>query len=798
MIDRFLHDIRFALRTLARAPAFTAAVVITIALGVGATTSLFTVVDAILLQPLPFPASDRVYRLCETNASIGGHCGASPLNVADWARASRTLESAGVARTEPMIGQSADEKFSLRGAIASPGFFRVLRLEPALGRLIEDRDMPRGSNQVAVVSHAFWQTRLGGDRRVLGQSIVLDGKTFTIVGVLGPDAYFPDSYLQRAEVWKPLTASLDNVENRNWRGFVAIGRLSAGATAKSLGAELTTIRTQLERAYPEANANWGLRLVGIRESVVGEVRARLWIFLGVTALVLLIVCANVASLLLVRASRRTGEFAVRASLGAGRARLVQQLVTESLVLSLVGGGLGLLIASWATSLFVGLAPPAIPRLAEVGIDIRIVLFAFLLSAVTAVLFGTVPARQAAKTDLNRLLKGARAASAGDGRVRAALVVVEVALALMLLVAAGLLTRSFARLLAWDPGFDREGLVTVWMLPSQQAGSPVALMQRVRDEIASVPGVRGAGLTSAGPLFGGGPETGTLAIEGRAPFAPGNAPTIEFFDADPHYFATLGVRLLGGRGFTAEDRDGAPDVAVVNETFARRFFNGRDALGQRVTVAEHLAEIVGIVSDVRPLEPDRAVAPQIYWPIQQYRRGAAYLLIRTAPGATGIEKLVRARTASVSPDIQLTPMLSLDELFAKNIVSPRFNMLLVAAFALVAVLLAAVGVYGVMAYSVASRTREMGVHVALGATPGRLVATVLGQGMRLAGAGLVVGSLGALATGRLLSALLYGLPARDPVTLAGSVVGFALVALAACWLPARAASRADPVVALRAE
>jgi putative ABC transport system permease protein len=800
LADDVVQDIRYALRTLARTPSFTAAVVATVALAVGATSAMFAVVDAIVLRPLPFPDSARALMLCETNASIGDHCGASPANVADWATASRALDSAGVGRGEPFIGRDATGSYQVRGGIASPGFFRVLRLRPAMGRLLEAGDMARGANHVALVSHAFWEQRLGSDPGIVGRPIVLDGEAFTVVGVLPRDGYIPLAHLAEAEVWKPLTASVDNVDNRGWRGFTALGRLADGATLESLAGELQTVRAQLAAAYPTENKDWGLRIVALRTAVVGDVSGTLWTFLGVVGFVLLIACANVASLLLVRASGRDSEFALRASLGAGRRRLVQQLVTESLVLSLLGAAIGLLLAVAATRVFVALAPASIPRLDEVSIDGRVVAFTFALSVLVAGIFGSAPARQAWRAALSGALQGHRTVAGTAGRMRSTLVVAELALALMLLIGAGLVTRSFARLLAWDPGFDRTGLVTTWMLPPRDAdpGSPtVSLMERVREEIAAVPGVRAAALGSAGPLFGGA-ETGGVAIAGRPAFAPSAMPTVQWFNVSANYFDALGVRLLRGRRFTAADTAKAPAVALINETLARRFFAGEDPIGQRVTVNDHPAEVVGVVADVRPLRPDEPTPPQIYWPNDQFRRGAAYILVRTAPGVTGIEQAIRARVVSVNPGIQLSSFVSIDERLSRNLVSPRFNMALIASFALVAVLLAIVGVYGVIAYSVAGRVREFGVRMALGATPHRLMSSVMSAGARLVGIGIALGVAGALAVGRLISSLLYGLPPTDWLALASAIAVFSIVAAAACWLPARRASRIDPVAALRAD
>lgn len=566
-MQSLLLDLRFAVRTLRKAPSFTAAVIVTMALGIGATTSMFTVVNSIVLRPLPFPDSDRVVSLCETSPPVRDWCVASPSNVADWADASPTLESAGVARTESFIAQSEGESTGVYGGIASPGFFRVLRIRPALGRLLEDRDMSRGANTVAIVSHAFWRRTLGGASTAIGRNIALDGRAFTVIGVLPADAYIPE--FGTVDVWKPLTASIDDVDNRNWRGFTALGRLAPGATLSSLGAELDVIRGRLAAAYPESNRGWGIRVVDLREQTVGPTRPTLWIFLGATAFVLL-------------------------------------------------------IASWTTSAFVGMAPSGIPRLDEVTIDGRVALFTVLLSVATAALFGLAPARQASKMDLVMTLKGRRHGGPRETRLRSSLVVVEMALALVLLVGAGLLTRTFGRLLQWDPGFARDGLVTSWML-APSSGYPtgaaaVRVLELARDAVATVPGLQSVALGSAGPLFGG-VETDALSIEGRTDVDPSEAPPVNWFDVSPEYFDALGISIVKGRGITPADVSGAPNVAVINQTLAKRFFPGMDPVGQRVTVTQHASEIVGVVADVTPYRPDRPTAPEIYWPIRQLRSRA---------------------------------------------------------------------------------------------------------------------------------------------------------------------------------
>ncbi|MGE5433905.1 MAG: ABC transporter permease, partial [Candidatus Doudnabacteria bacterium] len=432
------------------------------------------------------------------------------------------------------------------------------------------------------------------------------------------------------------------------------------------------------------------------------------------------------------------------------------------------------------------------------VDGRVALFAVLVSVVAALIFGLAPAVHAARANLNDTLKGMRTTGRVPSRLRPAFVVVQLSLALMLLFGAGLLARGFARLLDWRPGFDRTNLATAWMSPAANGTrNAVAEMERIRDEVAALPGIRSAALCSAGPLFGG-EETGGLAIEGRPAFAPQDMPTVQWFDVGPHYFETLGVRLLRGRGFSKSDAAGAPHVGIINQSLARRFFPGENPIGRQVTVNDHPSEIVGVVADVRPLQPDRPTPPQIYWPIQQYPRLGATLLLRVTPGATNVEKTVRDRIAAVNPRVQLSALTSIDERLEKQLVRPRFNVLLIAGFALIAVLLAVVGVYGVIAHGVASRSRELAVRVALGATPRALVASVVGQGLRLAAIGIAAGCAGALAVGQLLKSLLYGLPARDALTLAGAAALLAIAAAAACWLPARRASRVDPISALRAQ
>ncbi|MFQ5744726.1 MAG: FtsX-like permease family protein, partial [Acidobacteriota bacterium] len=540
---------------------------------------------------------------------------------------------------------------------------------------------------------------------------------------------------------------------------------------------------------------------GLRAHIVGPFRARLQVFLGAVGFVLLIGCANVANLLLVRATGRRREFAVRVSLGAGRLRLLRQLLTESLLLAAMGGALGLLLALWATRAFLSLAPAGIPRLEEVGIDGRVLGFALLLSAITALLFGLAPALRATTADVNQALKGGRHAGRSSGGIHRLLVVGELALAFMLLVGAGLLTRSFSTFLQWQPGFDRENLTTTWLLSSpgkyERGDQVVALHARAAEAVAALPDVVSVGMASAGPLFGG-IETDEFVIADHPAEASDNPPVARWFDIDARYFPTLGLSIVRGRNFTDADTRGSVPVAIINEAMARRYWRGENPLEHRVTMHDRTMEIVGVVHDILPLRPDAVVEPQIYWPDKQSPRWGNYLVIRTRSDASSIVHAARERMLQEVPDLQISTFRTMQELVGRRLVSPRFNMLLVVIFAAVAVVLAAVGTYGVIAYSIASRTQEIGIRMALGARPWGVTFSVVRHGMTLALIGLGLGFLGALGLSRVIASLLYGLPPDDPATFAAVGGIFMAVALLACYLPARRAARLDPMSALHTE
>ncbi len=796
-----IQDLRYAIRGLVRSRGFTLVAIFTLALGIGANTAIFSVVDGILLRPLPLSESERLVALCEINPAIAAFCIGSPPNVEDWDEQAQAIEDFGLGRQWPFTIRGDDGVEGVSGGIATPGMFNVLRLKPALGRLLQSHDLEPGYNHVAVLSHAMWQTRFGSDPSVVGQPIILDGENYEIVGVLAAGSDVPR--LEDVELWAPLHFHPREERRRAWRGFLVYGRLAAEATLEGAREEMNVIAGRLGETYPETNEGWGVSVVPLRDRIVGSVRPTLLIFLGAVGFVLLIGCANVANLLLVRGASRRRELAVRSALGAGRLRLVRLLLLEALVLSVLGGVAGVLLSVVAVNAFVSLAPAGIPRLDEVAVDSRILIFALLLSVATTVVFGLLPSLQATTVDLNQALKEGVSRAAGRSRVgvRGILVVSEVALALMLLVGAGLLTRSFAGLLDWDPGFDRENLLTVWLLtnsPRFESGEQVvALHSQAAEEVASLPSVVSVGKTSAGPLFGG-RETDEFIVGGRPVPEPGERPVARWYDVGPNYFSTLGVPLLVGRFFTTDDVREAPQVAIINRALADRYWPDEDPLGGQLTIYHRTMTIVGVVGNVASFRADEPVSPEVYWPQMQSPRLATFLLIRTTNDPSTIIRPIRDRLRGLDPDMRVAGFTTMEGHIGRQLVRPRFNMLLVAIFASVALVLASIGIYGVVSYSVAMRTREMGIRMALGACGLDIVKSVVGRGMVPAVIGIGIGLAGAYGVTRLLTSMLVGVEPTDPMTFFTVAALLALVAVVACYVPANRATRVEASATLREE
>ncbi len=793
-----LADLKYALRSLIRTPGLTVAVVLTLALGLGANTAIFSVVRAVVLRPLPFPEPDRLMAICETGESVAGYCVASPPNAMDWSRQSRSFETLGIGRTWPFTLRGPAGTEGVQGGMVTPGFLRAFRLEPLLGRLLEAEDF---GQRVTVLGHGLWQSSFAGDPGVVGQALTLDEESYTIVGVLPPVIRIPD--LERARLWVLPPFDPADEEHRGWRGFMAVGRLQDGATAQQARAEMSAIAARLAQRHPQANEGWGVKVAPLRLEWVAGVRSTLWIFLGAVAFVLLIGCANVANLLLARSVGRQRELAVRSSLGATRGRLVGLLLAESLLLATAGGLLGTLIAEWAVAAFVALAPSGIPRLDQVSIDGTVFAFALLLALVTSVLCGLVPALRAGRIDLNDALRAGRKASSQRSvlGIRGALVVGEVALAFVLLIGAGLLTRSFASAASWDGGFDHQRLLTLWLYGSQgkypEDRQITELYQRAVEELEALPGVVSVGTASSGPLFGW-REPGELATTGGAD----ETWVANWYDVGPRYFQTLGVRLLAGRHFTTADQPGAPRVALVNATMAGRLWPGESAIGKRVSLVEGEAgapmEVVGVVADVATLAPGGVVEPEIYWPNLQRPRLATFMILRTSTDPAGLVEPVRNRLLELDPELNLGSFATYDQLIGDRLVRPRFHMLLLGCFAAVALALAVGGTYGVIAYGVSSRRFEIGLRMAVGAERRDILRLVVGQGLRLVLIGVAAGLAGALALTRILASMLYGVTATDPATFLAITALLTAAALLASLLPARRAAGVDPALAMRCD
>jgi putative ABC transport system permease protein len=803
-MDTLLHDLRYALRTLRRNPGFTLTAVLTLGIGIGANTAIFTTVNAVLFRPLPFEVPDRLVMVWSQHPQIG-HESASLPDFLDWRAQSRSFASLSAFANTRYTLTGAGEPEVLRGAIATADFFRTLGVAPLRGRGFATGEDTRAAARVAVVGEGLWRRRFGGDPALVGRTIQLNGRGYTVVGVAPASARIE----RPVDVWTPLVA--DTTMGRRDDFLQVIGRLRPGATAAGAREELATVARRLAERYPETNTGWSVDVAPLRDAMVGPVRTALFLFMAAVGLVLLIAAANVANLLLARAAAREHEVVIRTALGASRRRLMRQLLTESVLLALLGGGLGLLLAVWGVQALSALGSETLPRAQEMGVDGRVLAFALALSVATGLLFGLAPAVH---------LAGGRAAAGGHpgsrtiagggalGDLRGMLVLGEVALAFVLLIGAGLLVRSFDRLLQVDPGFRTEGLFTARLLLPRikypDESKQAALLEALTSRIALVPSVRAAAVVSAAPL-GDSPPYVTFSIEGRPEVPPEIIQEVELFSASPSYFTTLGIPLLGGRRFDASDRSGSPPVAIINRTAALRYFGSRSPLGARLTLDDpddstaHWLTIVGVVGDIHHAGLEEPPYPQVYQPVAQAPRRWMVLVARTdAADPLAFAPAVRRIVAGLDPDLALTEVSTMAQRIAGITARPRVSALVLGGFAAVALLLAAIGIYGVVSYGVLQRTRELGIRMALGAEEGTVLAMVVRQGMAPVVAGIGIGLAGAWAAARLLRSLLFQVGTGDPTTFVAVTLCLGVSALLACYFPARRAAKADPVTALRAE
>ncbi len=794
-----MNDLRYTFRTLIKTPGFTAVAILTLALGIGANTAIFSVVNAVLLRPLPYQEPGQLIRLWQSRRlPPAPHGPVSPPAFADWRRENHSFE-----RLAAFCGGHANltgdaEPARLESLRVSADFFAALRVTPQFGRAFLPGEDRAGAGRVAVLSDALWRRRFAADPKAVGRTLTLDNESYAVVGVLPAQFRFAGD----AQVFLPLTFNGDEGANRGAHFLSVVGRLKPGVSLAQASTELTALAGRLGQEYAE-DKDWSVALLPMQEEVVGAMRTPLFILLGAVAFVLLIACANVANLLLTKASARQKEIAIRAALGANRTRIIRQLLVESVTLSLGGGVLGWLFAYWGLDLLRYVAADHLPRAQEVGLDARVLGFTLLVSALTGIVFGLAPAWQAARLDMNERLKegGRGAASERRNHTRGLLVISEVALSLVLLIGAGLLLKSLASLRAVDPGFRPGNVLTLQLsLPetryarNEQRGAFVA--EAVR-RLEALPGVRAAGAASSLPLSGG-MNSYSFEIEG------GGAPAGEHLSAEqdsvtPNYFAALGMTLVRGRLFTAQDRASAQPVVVINETVARRFFPNQDPLGRRITIAgPDPGAIVGIVRDVKQYALDRESPPHIYSPQSQKPDTDVTLFVRADGPPMNLASAARAAILGVDHDQPVSEVQPLERVLNDSVAQRRLTLWLLGAFALVALLLAAVGIYGVVAYSVARRTPEIGIRLALGAQRSDVLAMVFKQGMALTLIGIALGLAGAFALTRFLSTLLFGVAAADPATFALVSLALAVVASLACLIPARRATKVDPLAALRRE
>ncbi len=814
-MNTFWQDISFGLRILMKSPGFALVTILALTLGIGANSAIFSVVNAVLLRPLPFKTADRLVFLSEWSQQVPGMSVSYP-NYRDWRDQATVFDQLAAFRGAGYILTGAGDPERLSAREVSSSFLPALGVAPALGRnFTKDEDRP-GAGRAVVITHGLWQRRFGGNQGIVGQPVTLNNQSFTVVGVL-PQAF---EWQSPVDLFVPIeNGSLgQDLEDRDDHpGIYLIGTLKPGVTLEQARAEMTTITARLAQQYPKTNSGNGFTLAKLQDRATQDVRAALLVVLAAVGFVLLIACANVANLLLARAATRAKEIAIRTALGASRWRIIRQLLTESIMLAIAGGALGLLFAMWCVDALRTVIPDDVPRLLVAGIrlDTRVLLFTLVVSVVTGLLFGLAPAVQISQARLNEALKeGGRGATGGAQRnyVRSLLVVSEVALSLLLLVGAGLLMKSFLNLQRADIGFNPDHVLTMRVsLPDARytENSRIenfyrGLLQRVE----KLPGVQSAGLTRGLPMSGG-IESG-VTVEGHEVTDRKDTLVAVNLSVTPDYFRAMGIPLIKGRSFTDQDKTGMPGVVLIDELLATRFFAGEDPVGKRIRLGGPgdsfpWMQVVGVVKHVRHYGPDEEGRVEIYRPYFQLpdMPGARFnnsmvLAVRTAGEPTSLTGAIRNAVLEIDQDQPISQVQPMTQVVAAAIASQKFATWLLAVFAAVALLLAALGLYGVVAYAVTQRTHEIGIRIALGAARRDVLRLVVGQGMRLTLAGVALGLIGSFAVTRLMKSLLYGVSAADPLTYGGVALLLVLVALIACLIPARRATKVDPMVALRYE
>ena len=810
------QDARYALRMMRRDLGFTAVAVVTLALGIGANTAIFSVVNAVLLKPLPYADADKIVVVWERNTAIGKERDpVAPLNYLDWRSENTVLEELGAYRVRAIALDDVSGPEQLRALSLSSSVFRVLSASAAIGRVFTEEE-ERRSDQVVVLAHALWQRRFGGNASAIGRSVSLNGAAFTIVGVMPPDFRFPDG--DPVDVYSPLTFTVPReLTSRGLHTLMVVGRLKNGATAESATADLGRIAKRI--AAVDSTTNPDVTVAGAHEVLVEDVRLGLVVLFATVGFVLLIACANVASLLMVRATSRRREVAMRAALGAGRARLLRQLLTESVLLAVIGAALGVVIARWAVAGFIAFPPPNLPRVDQIGIDRIVLLFVSIAAVITGVMFGIIPALHAAAPRLSDAMQATGPTFTAKSRGRSALLVGEIALSLMLLAGAGLMIRSLIKMQTLDVGFNPTGLLTAQIsLPAARYpvdpaqyralartatppsdAKPFVFFSQLEERLRTIPGLEAVGAVSALPLNPVGVDYDLpVVVEGKPRPRAGEDVEADFRLATVGYFRTMRIPLIQGREFTEFDGPDSTPVAIINRTAAEQMFAGESPIGQRLMLYGRAREIVGVIGSVRHHGFTREPRPEMILPYRQFQFGSMTLVVRSALDESTAASTIRRAVQSIDPLQAVYRVRAMDGFLTDSVAQPRFTALLLGGFAALALILAIVGVYGVMSYIVGQRAREIAVRMALGARRREVIGMIVRQTMTHAAIGVVLGCAGALAGARLMSGLLFGLTASDPATFASAAAIVMVAALAASAIPALRASRTTPVTALRAQ
>lgn len=801
--ENLWQDVRFGLRMLRKNPGFTTVAVLTMALGIGANTAIFSVVSAVLLRPLPYPNQARLLHVHETHFGSTASTNFTYANFLDLQRDSKSLENLAAYRPWTFNLTGSGDAEQVLGAQVSANFFSALGIHPILGRTIDTADDALGGeNHVAVLSYALWQSHFGSDAEIIGKTTEANSQQYLIIGVTPQNFKLPEY----AKMWCPLVPSGKLHDNRTSRLLTVIANLSGGKSLAVARAELSSVAAQIQNENPGASPDLSINAVPLKESIVTPVRPALMTLLIAVGLLLLIACANVANLLLARGATRKKEIATRLALGAGRARLICQLLTESLMIASLGGALGCAFAWWSLKFVVALNGE-FPRFREITLDWRVLGFTLFISFVTGIIFGIAPAMASLKLDFNASLKERAPNSSGArrGGISQPLVALQFALAMLLLIGAGLLGRSFLRLVNVNPGFNSENLLTMRVFlspvrfPENDPKAAVVLHQML-EQVRAIPGVRSAGLVNTLPITGG--AATDFIIQGRPAPLPRNEPVANINIVDSGYFRAIGIPLIDGREFTENDTQQSARVMIINQAMAKEFWPNESPIGKRVTMKNWgpplTGEIVGVVGDTKADGIAADIYPMIYWPYFQFPQNFNAFVVRTDGDPVQMIAAIKERIWSVDKTLPISGIATMDQLISDSLARRRLNMVLLSIFASVALLLAAVGIYGVMSYSVSQRTNEMGIRIALGAQPRNVSVLILKQGLSVALIGMTIGIGAAFALTRLMSSLLFGISATDPFAFGAVAIALMVVALLACYIPARRATRVDPMTALRNE